>query len=156
LVTVALLGIMLSMVGRVWSVHEQREREAQLLWIGDAFRLAIARYYLVGGQYPLTLQSLVVDERFPLPRHHLRRLYRDPMTLNADWKVIPSPDGVGIMGVASSSKFVPLKRTGFSVVDAGFANSDCYCQWQFIYVPRRAYTATPVTTPPPAPGSFPR
>ena len=36
LVSVVILGLMLTIVARVWSTTEQREREAQLLWIGHA------------------------------------------------------------------------------------------------------------------------
>jgi type II secretory pathway pseudopilin PulG len=136
LVSVVILGLMLTIVARVWSTTEQREREAQLLWIGHAYRMAISSYFSMGHQYPLTLEVLLTDDRFPVPKHHLRQLYADPMTGKADWTLITNPSGQGIMGVASSSKAAPIKRKGFELVDAVFADTDCYCAWQFIYWPR--------------------
>jgi type II secretory pathway pseudopilin PulG len=161
LVAVVILGLMLTIVARVWSTTEQREREAQLLWIGDAYRMAISSYVSMGQQYPLTLEVLLTDDRFPVPKRHLRQLYADPMTGKADWTLIMNPGG-GIMGVASSSKAAPIKRKGFELIDAAFADTDCYCAWQFIYFPRRfraplpsGVNVPPSTAPGPAnPGPF--
>jgi type II secretory pathway pseudopilin PulG len=156
LVAVVILGMLLTIISRVWSVTVQREREAQLLWVGDAYRLAIGSYYSHGGRYPETLQQLVQDDRSPVPLRHLRQLYPDPMTGAADWTLLPAPDG-HISGVASRSLGVPIKRKGFELVDAIFANTDCYCDWQFIYIPRRyGRPGAPDGTVPatPAPGPF--
>jgi len=45
LIAVVIMGLMLTVAGRVWSVTEQRERETQLLFAGDAIRMAIAGYF---------------------------------------------------------------------------------------------------------------
>ena len=137
LVAVFIIGLLLTMASRVWSVTVQREREAQLLWVGHAYRHAIASYYRRGGVYPQSLRQLVQDDRSPVALHYLRQLYPDPMTGAADWTLIPSLDGQRIMGIASRSKGVPIKRTGFELIDAVFANTDCYCSWQFVYYARR-------------------
>jgi len=137
LVSVVILGLMLTVVSRVWMTTIQREREAQLLWVGHAYRDAIASYYVHGGQFPQSLQQLLQDDRSPVPLRHLRQLYPDPMTGAADWTLIPDPMSQHIMGVASSSKATPIKRQGFELVDAVFADTDCYCAWQFVYWPRR-------------------
>ena len=97
LVSVVILGLLLTIVARVWSTTEQRERETQLLWIGHAYRMAISSYFSMGHQYPLTLEVLLTDDRFPVPKRHLRQLYADPMTGKADWTLITNPGG-GIMG----------------------------------------------------------
>jgi hypothetical protein len=76
----------------------------------------------------------VLDPRFPQVRRHLRRLYADPITGTADWKLIMAPDG-GIMGVASRSKRVPIKQKGFEPIDSSFEDAKCYCNWQFIALP---------------------
>jgi hypothetical protein len=98
----------------------------------------------------LTLEVLLQDDASPVPLHHLRQLYADPMTGKADWTLIKNPSGDGIMGVASSSKATPIKRKGFELVDVGFAEADCYCAWQFIYWPRRFGAPLPsgVNVPP--------
>lgn len=134
LVSVAILGMMLTMVARVWRTTEQRERETQLLWIGHAYRMAIASYYALGHQYPPTLQVLLRDDRFPIPTHHLRRLYADPMTGKPDWTLLTSPTGQGIVGVASSSQARPVKHDGFDKIDESFKDADCYCAWKFAYL----------------------
>jgi type II secretory pathway pseudopilin PulG len=156
LAAVALMGLLLSMAARVWAVTEQREREEQLLFAGDAIRLAISSYYAHGHRYPNTLKDLLGDDRSPVPLHHLRRLYLDPMTNGTDWQLVHAPDG-GIKGVYSASQLAPIKRRNFSEIDKTFVDSDCYCKWQFVYEPRfRRWTSplAPGTNPgsPGAPG----
>jgi len=159
LAAVALMGLLLSMAARVWTLTEQREREEQLLFAGDAIRLAISSYYAHGHRYPNTLKDLLVDDRSPVPLHHLRRLYLDPMTNGTDWQLVHSPDG-GFKGVYSASQLAPIKRRNFSDIDKTFADSDCYCKWQFVYEPRFLRWNSPVapgTNPgsPGAPGNSP-
>ncbi len=137
LFAIVVLGIALSAVGIMWSTQIRREREAELLFIGDQYRAAIGRYVAAGGKYPASLSELVTDERSAQPRHFLRRLYPDPMTNRMDWEVIEAPGRGGIMGVASSSRATPIKQAGFPGPDALFENALCYCAWQFIYAPRR-------------------
>ena len=144
LLAVAVMGLVLMIAAQVWSTTEQRERETQLLFVGDAYRLAIGGYFAAGHRFPQTLQDLLVDERTPVPRHYLRRLYSDPMTGKADWTLVLTADGQGIMGVASSSKATPIKRRNFTFRDRAFADADCICLWQFIYSPNRF---TPGTGP---------
>jgi type II secretory pathway pseudopilin PulG len=142
LVAVAVLGLMLTLAARVWSTTEQRERETQLLFVGHAYRHAIGSYFASGHHFPQTLEELLVDERTPVARHHLRRLYPDPMTGQADWTLILTADGTGIMGVASSSKAAPIKRRNFEFNDRAFVDADCVCLWQFTYSPNRFTPAT--------------
>jgi len=155
LIAVVIIGLMLTAVSRVWRTTEQREREAQLIWVGHQYRLAIGAYYAMGNRYPDTLQQLVQDDRFPIPLHHLRRVYVDPMTGKADWTLVLTGDGQRIMGVASSSNAKPIKQAGFDAVDAAFKETNCYCAWQFIFSLRRfnngALPDSTVTPPDPAP-----
>src|SRR5256885_3925596 len=159
LFAVVIMGLMLTVVSRVWSTTEQRERETQLLFVGHAYRMAIASYFATGHQYPHALQDLLQDERFPVPKHHLRRLYPDPVTGKADWSLIPTPSGQAIMGVASSSQGVPIKRDGFDTIDEALKGADCYCAWKFVYYANRwnrgVGTGAPnpgATNPPRRPG----
>jgi len=154
LVAVVILGLMLTAASRVWSVSEQRERETQLLFVGDEIRMAISGYYAHGHRYPQTLQDLLQDDRSPVPVRYLRRVYLDPMTNSADWKPVPAPEG-GIKGVYSGSGLTPIKRANFPPIDAFFADSDCYCAWQFVYEPRfRGRVAPGIPAPGnPAPGN---
>jgi type II secretory pathway pseudopilin PulG len=145
LMAVAVMGLMLTIVARVWSTTEQREREIQLLFAGHQFRSAIAGYFAHRHHYPQTLQDLLGDQDSPLPQRYLRRLYLDPMTGTPEWQPIPAPGG-GIMGVASTSKLMPIKHGNFEPADVSFNTADCYCAWQFVYVPR--FTRRPAQTSP--------
>jgi len=138
LFAVALFGIALAAAGSVWSTTARRDRESQLLFAGDAIRAAIASYYAAGPahQLPRELADLVQDERAPLVRRHLRRVYADPMTGRADWELLRDPDG-GIYGVRSTSALEPIKRANFPDADAEFNGATCYCDWRFEFSPTR-------------------
>jgi len=136
LVLIVLIGLMLAAAGQVARTAIQREREAELLFIGHQYRAAIARFVRQNHRYPTELAELVqYDAAGPAPAYYVRRLYRDPMTGALDWLLIPAP-GVGFMGVASSSKGVPLKRAGFDDNDLDFDQAETYSDWLFVYSPR--------------------
>ncbi len=140
LIVVVILGVSLGAAGSLWSLSAQREKEVELLFIGHQFRNAIAAYYAAAGagfRYPRELQNLVDDDRSPVPRHFLRQIYRDPITGKDDWNLIRTDDGE-IIGVASSSIATPIKKANFEIEDAAFQDQECYCDWQFLYQPRRA------------------
>ena len=42
---VAIAGLLLAVTSEVWSQSRQRDKERELLYIGDQFREAIALYY---------------------------------------------------------------------------------------------------------------
>lgn len=133
LALVVLMGLMLSAAGEVASTAAQREREARLLWVGHEYRAAIGRYWNQRRAYPQTLQDLLgAAPDAPVQVHYLRRLYPDPMTNAVDWLLVPAPNG-GIMGVASSSKRVPLKAAGFDAAEKDFADAKTYGDWQFTF-----------------------
>jgi type II secretory pathway pseudopilin PulG len=136
LIAIVIMGIGLSAVGTIWRTQAQREREQELLFIGREYRRAIAAYYAAGAhQFPQDLNDLLEDKRWPEPRHHLRRLYADPMTGAADWTILRT-DMFGITGIASSSNAEPLKKKGFPLEEEEFKDATCYCDWKFAYVPR--------------------
>jgi type II secretory pathway pseudopilin PulG len=133
LAAIVIIGMSLATVGVVWSTQARRDKEAELLFVGEQYRAAIGRYVTAGGIYPRSLQDLVLDQRLPLTRRFLRRLYADPMTREADWELIQTNDG-GIMGVASSSAHKPIKMAGFSLANKSFEDAKSYAGWRFIYV----------------------
>lgn len=143
LFALAALGTGLAGTGMVWQQAVQREREAELLQIGQQFRLALASYYLStpgsGKQFPVQLSELLEDRRYPVPRRHLRRLYHDPMTRTTDWALVRSEGR--ITGVHSRSQAVPL-RTQHTGADAAFAGAGSYEQWIFQVDPA---TLTPMS-----------
>ena len=135
LFAIAIIGITLATVGVVWSTQIRRDKEAELLWIGNQYRNAIGQYYATGGQYPAELADLLEDKRFPQARRYLRKLFPDPMTGQIDWQLIAAA-GTGIMGIASSSQGKPIKVAGFATRDASFNDATCYCDWKFVYTGR--------------------
>lgn len=132
LFALAALGFLLAGAGQVWHTAAQREKEAELLFVGNQFRQALASYHErtpgAAKQYPEKLEDLLEDKRFPAPRRHLRKLYRDPMTGSAEWGLVKS--GGRIVGVHSLSAGKPV-RTNFSGLYAPFAGAERYDQWVF-------------------------
>ena len=165
LVALALFAIGLMKTVDVWSMSRQRDREKELLFVGDQYRQAIQRYYSAaprGGQrgYPTSLEVLLDDDRFPTPAHHLRRAYPDPITGKAEWGLLKAGDR--IVGVYSLSEAAPIKKANFSPAHQAFKDATSYKDWVFAYVPRRglvvpatpasgAPAATPPRTPPTTP-----
>ena len=161
LVALALLAIGLVNTMDVWRMSRQREREKELLFVGDQYRQAIQRYYLAaprGGQrgYPPSLEVLLDDDRFPTPVHHLRRAYPDPITGKAEWGLLKA--GERIVGVYSLSQAAPIKQAGFSPAHQAFKDAASYQDWVFAYVPRRGVIvpATPASGAPAAPATPPQ
>src|SRR5580765_3092247 len=81
----------LAAAGGVYSHVAQREKERELLFVGEQFRQAIALYYwrTPGGahQYPKSLEALLEDQRWPVTQRYLRKIYRDPVTGTTDWGI---------------------------------------------------------------------
>ena len=122
----------------VASTAARRDKEAELLFAGDQFARAIARYRASRARIPAStlslLENLLADNRFPNVRRHLRRIYRDPMTGSTEWGLVRGPNG-GIIGVYSTSTAPPLKTANFPKEYAAFAGAPSYRDWVF---PRRA------------------
>jgi len=137
LLVVALMGFGLAAFGELYSHASQREKERELLFIGEQFTNAIASYYNRSPGvkvYPKKVEDLLEDKRLPMPQHHLRRVYNDPMTGKADWALVEAPGG-GFMGVHSVSEETPIKSGNFSVKNAAFEGAENYTKWMFTYSP---------------------
>lgn len=132
LFAIAALGLGLASAGQVWHTTARREKEAQLLFIGQQFRLALAAYRdqsPVGTPTaPASLDDLLADRRFPVPRPHLRRLWRDPMTNDTDW-VLVRQDG-RIVAIRSRVDAQAL-RLVHAAPDAAFNGTNSYSEWVF-------------------------
>jgi type II secretory pathway pseudopilin PulG len=139
---VAILTAGLALIGEVWHTSAMREKEADLLFAGNQYRKAIARYYLSGPQrqYPRALDDLIKDPRRPGAERYLRKLYPDPVT-GKEWILVKAPDG-GILGVHSASEDKPFKTARFKVRDASFEGAQKYSDWKFVYMPQAAPAAT--------------
>ncbi len=155
LIAVALVGVSLAVTGDVWQITVQRERERELLFVGDEIRRAIAQYYEstpgTGKQFPKSLEDLVRDNRYPTTRRYLRKVYPDPMTGKREWGLVKGP-GDGIMGVYSLSGKSPIKRANFPDEYASFNNAESFAAWQFAYTGPAAAGAPAAGGGAPAPG----
>lgn len=141
LFAIAVAGVMLSRAGIDWSQASQREKERELLFIGNQYRQAITLYYerTPGAvkRYPAKLEDLLADTRYNPPQRYLRKLYRDPVTNSQQWALAMAPEG-GIVGVHSLSEAPPIKATGFKYINRAFEGAAKYSDWVFAYDPQGA------------------
>jgi len=84
LVAIVVIGIGLAAVGPVSRTLQLRDKERELLFVGDQYRRAIGMYYdKTPGplkQYPKKLEDLLRDNRYPTVQRYLRRIYFGPLT----------------------------------------------------------------------------
>lgn len=108
--------------------------EAQLLAVGGQFGAALDSYAKATplGQHtaPRTLAELLRDPRYPQPMRHLRRLFDDPLTGQANWGLIRDSQGY-IVGVYSLAPGRPLKQAGFAADLAHLYEAERYADWVF-------------------------
>lgn len=135
------LGVMLgglAAAGEMWETSARREKEAQLLFVGNQYRRAIGLYFeATPGSvkaYPRTLEDLIKDPRHARTERYLRKFYADPITGRNEWGFVTAPDG-GIQGVHSLSQDKPLRVAGFLARDAAFAGAQKYADWLFEHRP---------------------
>jgi type II secretory pathway pseudopilin PulG len=154
LISLGFMGAALAASAELWSHAAQREKERELLFVGDQYRQAIASYYeKTPGpvkRYPERLEDLLEDKRQPGVHRHLRKPYVDPITGSSSWGTVAAPMG-GIMGVYSMSEDTPIKTGNFSQRDAAFEDSAQYSAWQFVYAPKPPPAAAPPAAPPAKP-----
>lgn len=135
LVLVALMGIALAATGQVWHTLQKRQKEQELLFIGQQFRLALHRYAKhTPGQArrtPVHLEELLQDPRYPGIQRYLRQIYLDPMTGKSEWGLMTGPGGE-IYGVHSLSDDEPLKKSNFGLADRRFEGMTKYSDWVFM------------------------
>ena len=148
LFAVALAGTIMAGTAQVWQIQSQREKEAELLYVGEQFRKAIMSYYNSSPgnskEFPKSLEDLLLDSRSPVIKRHLRKIYRDPMTNSDEWgfieeaaantgSVASSNITARIIGVHSLSEKKPLKKDKFPEQYAKFTEAITYREWKFFF-----------------------
>lgn len=132
---VASMGAALAATAQVWSTVVQREKERELLFIGEEFRKALKGFAAgarnTSERSPRTINDLVKDPRYPDTRRYLRKLYIDPMTGKPGWGLQKDTKG-GIVGVFSLSEAKPRKVAEFSSKDRDFEGKIKYSEWIFL------------------------
>lgn len=136
LLAVAFIGVALAATGTVWQQTRQREKEHELLFVGNQFRQALEGYYEnpppgKAKKFPRKIEDLLQDDRYPGVRRYLRKIYRDPMTGGTEWGLLRGADKA-IVGLYSLSDGEPLKTANFDPDDAALAGKRYYNEWQFI------------------------
>jgi type II secretory pathway pseudopilin PulG len=135
LALVAVMGIGLAAIGPLWAQESQRERETELLRLGQLYAEAISRYYATSPgsikQHPPQLEALLLDTRFVGTVRHLRTLYSDPITDGKPWGLMRAPDG-GVIGIYSQSGEAPLHKVPVKLGKVTLAPASRYSDWKFI------------------------
>jgi type II secretory pathway pseudopilin PulG len=139
LIFIAAMSVGLAATGEVWRTAIQRDKEEELLYVGNQFRNAITMYYLhapaQAGRYPMRLEDLLKDPRYPEPKRYLRKIYLDPISNSPNWELIKGANGE-IMGVHCASEDEPIKKANFTLVDQEFEGKKKYSEWEFV-IPAR-------------------
>lgn len=137
MITLVIAAIGMQGAAVMWQQQTQRANEALLLEAGEAYRLAIGRYYESTPQpvkeYPKTLNELVEDQRFPVLKRHIRKLYTDPFYSRQGMALVFRNGR--IIGVHSQSLLEPIRSAGYQEFESGFNGAKHYREWQFIYEP---------------------
>ncbi|MVW89793.1 type II secretion system protein [Pseudomonas sp. PB101] len=130
---IVVMGMGLASAGELWATASRRDRENQLLWVGTQYAQALRSYYRSSpgvALYPKELADLLQDERFPSAKHHIRKLYAEPMT-GGEWELMRGVDG-RISGVYCPSTEKPLKQVNFPSQWSDFDGMASYKDWQFV------------------------
>lgn len=135
---VAIVLLSLTITSEHVALTQQREREAELIFIGQQYQAAIGSYYNQSpngvSTFPGSLDELLNDRRSQVVKHHLRKLYRDPMLNTNEWGLVKDAFGK-ISGVYSLSKQKPIK-TNVDFVKTTSSVVNNYGDWQFVFVPQ--------------------
>jgi len=149
LVAIIIIGISLGAAGKYWSNVMLRDKEEELLFRGDQYRMAIERYVAAvpGSQvYPQSIDDLLKDNRTATGKRHLRQKYKDPIS-GEDFVEIRNTLTKRIIGVHSPSEKEPLKKAGFPVAYPNFADITKYSEWQFVAAIKSVQASTIVSRP---------
>lgn len=138
-----LLGFLVLLAASGWTVAQwaqsaadehQRQAEAELLWVGQQYRVAILSYYNAapGGvkRLPTKVEELLEDKRFPTSRRHLRQAYTDPLRPGEPLKLVMRAQQ--LIGVQSTASGEPFRKAGFDPGLEKFSEAGTYADWQFI------------------------
>jgi len=135
LAAIVILGITMGAATKYWSNIALRDKEEELLFRGEQYRLAIERYFYALGrmQYPQSIDDLLKDNRTPQAKRYLRQKFKDPIT-GEDFVEKRDPLSKRIIGVYSSSDKEPLKQGNFpdtSLIYREFEGKKKYSEWVF-------------------------
>ena len=129
------------------SQQAQREREADLLRIGQTIAKAIGTYYEstpgMVKRWPQNLEDLLDDRRQVSIQRHLREVYPDPITRLPNWGLVMAAEG-GIKGVYSISTDASIRMGAVELDTMTLDATTHYSSWQFVYQPSAAQPQAPL------------
>jgi len=135
LAVLALVGIALANVGTRWADRVQREREQELLRVGQLYAQALLAYHRGSPgsdkTWPKDLQDLLQDPRMLGTVRYLRAPYTDPMVPGQPFALVRAADNT-IRGVHSTSAATPFKQAQLDLGVVVLAPAQHYADWQFI------------------------
>ncbi|MDH4161235.1 MAG: type II secretion system GspH family protein [Nitrospirota bacterium] len=136
LAAIVIIGISMGAAGKYWQAVMAREKEEELLFRGNQYRLAIERYTTaIPGrlEYPRNIDDLLSDGRTARGKRHLRQKYKDPIT-GEDFELLrDQTKGNRLIGVYSSSDKEPFKQADFPDENREFEGKTKYNEWKFVY-----------------------
>lgn len=143
LVFIALSALTAVHAGPRWIDARQRANEEELLFVGEQYRRAIESYWREAPntvhKMPTSVDDLILDKRFPFPKRHLRKEFRDPLAPQQAFVEIRQ--GAVLIGVYSKAEGMPFRQAGFSGVQKDFNGAQSYADWKFSYLPPSAPAA---------------
>lgn len=135
IILVAIIGLVSATTLKLGAVLQRSRAEQQLLDIGAAFSDALQSYADATPAgfppQPPSLKELLKDPRFPGVRRHLRKVFVDPMTGEAEWGVVYLGDKRGVLAVYSLSDAKPVKIGNFPARFQGLAGKKKISEWRF-------------------------
>jgi type II secretory pathway pseudopilin PulG len=89
LVAMSVMAVIMSVAMPVWNTMTRREKEEELIFRGQQYARAITLFQRrYPGTYPPNLDILLNEK-------HLRKRYKDPMTADGEFQLIPAGSVVG-------------------------------------------------------------
>lgn len=135
LAILALLGVALAAIGTRWADRVQREREQDLLRVGQLYAQAILAYHRGSPgsdkTWPKSLEDLLLDPRMLGTVRYLRAPYGDPMVPGQPFGIVRAADDT-IRGVYSTSAATPFQQGRVDLGVTVLAPAQHYSDWQFI------------------------
>jgi competence protein ComGC len=101
---IAVMSIMMALSLPVWERIKQRENEEELIFRGKEYLEAVGRYHTKFHSFPPDLETLHKMK-------FIRKLYKDPMSENGEWKVL-HPDSLVELGEAGFINQPGAKKPG--------------------------------------------
>lgn len=135
IVLLTIIGMSTTYSVRLGKLYQRSWAEQELLLIGTSFSLALESYAAATppgySTLPATLEDLLRDPRFSIPKRHLRKIFTDPITGRAEWGIVYLGEEKGVLAVYSLSDDRPMKIGNFPNRFQSFSDKLRISDWKF-------------------------